>query len=244
MYGPGLPVLGTFNLPRTTASGGIPFFQLIPPFGGDGESVQSWSVAGIGGKKDRGQGRPHVTKVIYSTGGTAHLLTILRPLNFTIVKTAVAPNGTSIVLADDPGVYSTNFRYPIVGGKPAQAADNPISAGDYIAYQMADGTWQASLVTAGSYTGLTVAAIPNNGVGINAGALFYFFGGITDVEPLTGQTQPQTQIASSQTRDASWADPHYGIVSALHDGDPMIFFSNNASAQGYLEALQGFYSNR
>ena len=245
MYGPGLPIEGTFNLPRTTAGSGA-FFALVTPFGSSPQYFPMPS-AGINAKESRGRYKSHVTKVIYTTGGTAHIIYIARPLNFSVVAAAVAAGATNIPLADDPGVYSTNYKYASLNGSaPAQVADNAISSGDYIGVQLADGTWKAAQVTGGSYTGLTVAALPNNNsIGINKGALCYFFGNVSsDVDPATGQTQPQTQIASSQTRDASWADQQYGVVAALHPGDPLLFLSGNASAQGYLEHCGGFYSER
>ncbi len=248
MYGPGWPVFGTFSLPRSTASAGVAIFTVIPPFRGEsGWAMQQWTVGSQGSARQKGvnnQGRrTHVSKVIYSTGATAHLVSILRPLNFTVLAAAAAANATVIALQDDPGIFSTNFKYG--NSAPAQAADRAIGANDYIVTQLNDGTWKASVVASGAYGALTLAgALPNNGVGAAQGNLCYLMGGPTDVDPSTGGVQPSSQIAASAVRDASWADDNYGVCASLHDGDPMLFLSPNATNAGFLESLCGFYSDR
>jgi len=253
MYGPGLPVLKTFSCPRNTATAGTKFIAGVPP--NDMPHVKTYPVGPMGGtaligsKVDMGRGKPHVTKVIYTTtSSTAHLISILRPLNFTAVNGAVAAGGTTINIFQDPGIYSTNYLFgSTCNGAPTQVADAGIAGGDYFAVQLADGTWWFSSVTSVSTLALTVPAIPtptgSSPPGILNGAIFYWFGIATDTDPATGQVQPSTQIAASQTRDTSWYDPYYGVVSALHDGDPLLFYSPNPTAAGILEAMFGYYSD-
>lgn len=245
MYGSNFPVLGTFSVQRQTAAGGTPFAAVIPPFcGSDGNAMQFWPVGNIGSRAYRGRGRTHVSKIIYTTGSTAHLISVFRPLNFSIVKTAVNPSGTTIALQDDPGIFSTNYKY---GAQPVQAADRAVAANDYIVVQMADGTWKAAIVVSGTYASLTIAALAASGPtpAIPVGALCYLMGLATDIDPANGQVQPSTQIAASQTRDASEKEEGgFGIIPALHDGDPLLFYSPNTTNQGWLEALEGFYADR
>jgi hypothetical protein len=142
------PRLGTFNLPRTTAGGGTAFVAVIPPFGGPGgNALQYGGIVGkVGGRIYRPRGRSHITKLIYSTGATLHVISILRPLNYTTLASNAAAGATTLVLNDDPGIYSTNYK-PMMGPIPAQTVDRGIAANDWIVLQLDDGSWLARQVT-------------------------------------------------------------------------------------------------
>src|SRR5271166_4035178 len=116
MTQPFMPVIGAFSLSgRPTATGGTAFFATIPPY--PGSSPSPTPGYGQPGGVGQSQGYIHVAKVIYTTGATAHTISLWRPLNrvkFTAVGAAsqavvtlgpVNPNGVS----GDPGVYSTNY---------------------------------------------------------------------------------------------------------------------------------------
>lgn len=246
------PLIGHWTSQTHTAAGGTAFARLIPPFcGNPGGPPNLFDLSK--NPKNFGLGVTHVTKVCYTTGGTAHAIAIMRPLNYTYVDSAAAINQAVINIKDDPGTYSTNYRYPnpnanagTYQGKPAAVGNNAIAGGDYCAYQLADGTWIVDTVSSVSTLAITMTtAIPNvTGGGVLAGAPFYFFGVIGDKDPATGVVNPQTTIAASQTRDASWANSGYPVVSALHPGDPLIFYSPNTSNAGVLEFASGFYSSR
>lgn len=247
MYGPGLPCLGTFSLPTRVGTDATADFVVIPPFLGVGGFLQSWTVGSVGNAKTRSplNAFTHVVKMAYTTGDTSHLVSIMRPLNFTVVASAVAANGTVITVADDPGVYSTNYKYPIVGGVPAQLADNPIATNDYIVVQLADGTWIARKVTV-SGLALTVSNIPNGtgAIGIAKGALCYFMGIPGDANPADGQVHPSVNSTINTTRESLLDESFYGAVPSLHAGDPMLWYSPHTVHKGTLEALSGFYSDR
>jgi hypothetical protein len=238
----------TFNMPgRLTATSGA-FWDVIPPL-----SSQLQTHPGLNGiatlaPRNRGKHKTHVNRIVYTTPADAHSIVVARPCNFAIVAAAVSAGATSITLDSDPGNYSANYRYgSLVGGIPAQAANNLIGSGHYIALQMSDGTWKAVTVTGGSWSSTTssisINALPsNNSIGVSAGALCYFFGNVTsDVDPATGRAQALTVIPSSQNLDTSWSDTFYGGVAALHSGDPLLFYSENNTAQGWLDGLSGYF---
>jgi hypothetical protein len=237
--------LSYFNVGRATATGGTAFTALIMPFTGvPGAAFNVFDLSKT--PKNFGFGVTHISKMCYTTGGTAHQIGIMRPFNYTWTTAAAAVNQTDIVLYDDPGVYSTNLKYPSQSGKPAQVSNNAIAANDYVVYQLVDGTWIVDTVSSVSTLTVTLTTnIPNiTGGGVAAGAPVYFFGTINDKNPLTGLVNPQNTIAASQTRDASWSDSGFPVVSALHPGDPLIFYSPNGTNAGTLEFLHGFYSKR
>lgn len=240
---PQIPVLGTFNVGRATAAGGTAFRALIPPFCGPAGSPRTLFSAT--GRKNFGGGITKVGTVCYTTGGTAHQIGLMRPFNYTYVASAAAINQAVINITADPGVYSTNYQYgsPLSTGTGA-VADNAIAASDICVYQLSDGTWILDTVSSVSTLAITMAtSIPNiTGGGVLAGSLFYFFGVIGDKDPATGLVNPQNTIAASQVRDKSWHDPIAGVVSALHEGDPLVFYSPNGTNAGELEFISGYYA--
>lgn len=234
-----------FSLGRSTATAGTAIAALIPPFTGTpGDAANVFDLSKT--PKNFGLGVTHVTKVCYTTAGTAHQIGIMRPFNYTWTTAAAAVNQADIVLYDDPGLYSTNYKYPSKHGKSAAVANNAIAASDYVVYQLVDGTWIVDTVSSVSSLTVTLTTnIPNvSGGGVAAGAPVYFFGVIGNSDPATGQVNPQNTIAASQTRDASWTGDGFPICSALHVGDPLLFYSANGTNAGTLEFLQGFYSKR
>lgn len=240
-----LPILGTWNVSRHTETAGTLITDLIPPlsYSRTGGPFLFRGRATSAGPINFGEGLTHLSKICYTTSSTAHVITVLRPLNWAIVNGAVAANSTALVLTDDPGVYSTNYKYPILNSKPATVADNALAANDYIAYQLVDGTWRLDKVSSGTYGAIVLATgTPNvTGGGIPDGSVCYFFGITTDVDPATGQAHPATQIASSQTGSTLLSDSTAGVLSAMHVGDPMMISSANGSNAGTLEFANGFY---
>lgn len=223
-------ILGTVSAPRATATADTAFTSLIKPFSGAGFSPKGKPCAAY----------THVSKVCYTTGGTAHPIYILRPFNYTTFSADAAASQAVVNITADPGVYSTNYLYNAPTGT-FRTADNAIAANDYVCYQAADGTWVVDTVSSVSSLAITLSNnVPTGGV--KKGGLFYFFGIATNTDPATGYAHPTTTIAASQTKDVTWADSNVGVVTSLHLGDPLIFYSGNGTAAGILEYLSGFYS--
>ncbi len=242
-----MPISITSVTPFTLGHGAIGvdatvFTKLIPPYvGSGGPNLFSHP------KRNFGQARTVVQKICYTTGDTAHVISMCRPFNYTYAVGAVAKNTSTLVIYDDPGVYSTNYKWPIAAASniPSNTADNAIATNDYIAVQLADGTFHFTKVTVSTLTLTLTTALPNpTGVGgVLDGAIVYFYGAlVTDVDPATGNANPKTTIALSTTRDVTWADSGVGVVDALHKGDPLIFYSPNTTHAGTLEFVSGYYT--
>lgn len=244
-----LPILRTFSVGRYTAGGGTAFVALIDPYPGPVDSprmVYKYVAGGVSNFRGAGGAVPHLTNLTYTNGATIHKVQLLRPKNFTTVASAAAINQAVINITDDPGLFSTNYKYPVPGGNTvANVADRGIAANDYCAYQLKDGTWILDTVASVATLAITMTTVVPNvtGGGVAAGALFYFFGLVTDTDPATGQPQWATDIQASTNR-VNLVDYIGGQFEALHMGDPLMFYSPNTTNAGILEGGAGYYSNR
>lgn len=244
MFGNTLP-FPTFSVGTNTATGGTAFASLVPPSPGGGIAPILYG-ADANHRANWAQGpaasRAHVTCLLYTTGTTAHKVAILRPFNWTTLAAAAAGGQKVVNLADDPGVYSTNYKYPTPGNvAPSQVGDNGIAASDYVAYQVADGTWVLDTVNSVSSLAVTLTTnLPTGGA--LAGAALFFFGAVSDKDPATGQVNWQTTTTASTNRQSLVPDNIAGGVQALHPGDPLVFYSPNGTAAGTLDHLSGFYA--
>ena len=189
-----------------------------------------------------------VTKLLYTTTTTAHNVGLMRPLNWSYCTAAVANNATAVTLKDNPGAFSTNYRYPLPAGntKPINTANNNMAASDYIAYQLKDGTWIVDTVSAFNTTtfALTLAtATPNvTGGGIAIYTPFFWFGIISDTDPGNKQIHWQTTTIANTNRADLLQGYNGESVQPLHYGDPLLFYSNNDSNAGTLAGIFGHYA--
>jgi len=248
--------VGTWSVPRVAGVGTTPFVQEIPPLGGAGGGPPMLYRPGLVPAVTAsmmGKFFTHVAKVCYTTGLTAQSIQILRPLNFTWLTANVAKGATVLPLFDDPGLFSTKYKYLTPNGvPPAQVPDNSIGAATtpFVMLQLADGTWFATAATALAGLNLTVGALPSpTGAGgaLQFAPVYYFVPGLTQLDPATSNPSPSTQIAASQVRDVSWGESGsgagFGICESLHPGDPLLFYSPNTGNAGSLEYMSGYYAN-
>lgn len=240
-------VVGSFGYGQATAAGATAFIQGVEPYRGvQGAPPQMYvQKPGVPTSPNWwGQGccKSVISKILYTNGATAHKCTIMRPFNFAYVTTAVAKNTATFILDLDPGVYSTNYRYHTPSNAVPALADNAISAGDYVAYQLSDGTWVFDTVASGTYAALVLTtSLPNiTGVTVPVGQAMFFFGVVTDKDPGTGQLNPQTTLAASV--QASYNNDLNGLWTSLHPGDPLIFYSPNTTNAGTLDLISGYYA--
>ncbi len=246
-----LPVFGQFSLGKATnAVGGTAFTKLIPPWvGPPGAAAMIYGLNANNTPNWTGPsgGVTHITRALYTTPSTQHNVYLMRPLNWTTFSVAVAKNATAITLAADPGVYSTNYKYSLPAGQTGPCvADNAIAANDYVAYQLADGTWVLDTIASGTFGGgnlVLTTGTPNvNGATIAASSPLFFFGIKTDTDPATGGAHWTTlTTASTNRQDIFQQDNTVGGFTALHPGDPIAFLSDNATAQGWLDLMAGYY---
>ena len=224
-------------------AGGRPFLYAV-----DASQVGANGYTGKANWTEKSIGLLRVTKLLYTTTSTAHKIGLMRPLNWSYCTAAVAANGTAVTLKDDPGKYSTNYRYPLPGGntKPINTADSSLAASDYIAYQLLDGTWVLDLVSAFNTTTfaltLTTAAPNVTGGGIAIYTPFFTFGIVSDVDPGNYQGHWQTTTIANTNRTDVMQGYNGESVQPLRYGDPLAFYSPNTSNAGTLDGIFGHYA--
>ncbi len=219
----------------------------------------------------------HVTDIICTCGSTANAIYVLRPINFTAFALGCAKNTTAVgaagaanSIADDPGIFSTNFRYKLPGqswNPPGTANTNGPAAADLavsstlknVCYQCLDGTWKYDTFASGTFGSSLVltTGTPNYTLGaIGVGAPLFYYGAVTSINP---QTAPYVQpvlipIVSTQRVNllAGWggnasavgggggASSGFGI-GALNPGDPLIVYNTNATATTSIDYIGGYY---
>lgn len=248
-------ILGTLWVPTAAGTDATVTGVLIPPYMGDPGSppfIYKPALSASGAVPRFPIGRIHVCRVVYTNGDTAHTLCLIRPKNYTYVATANAANSTTLVMFDDPGVYSTNYKYPsnLTTGT-AQVADNAIAANDWVCVQLSDGTFHLSKVASVSSLTLTLStATPNvTGGGAGVGNIIYFFGTTGDKDPATGYADTKaavpalsTTLGTSQAQYKAFDDPTFGVIHSLHDGDPLLFQDPGTTHLGTLEFISGVYA--
>ncbi len=261
MYGNHLP-FPTWSAGNVTANSGTAFTQLVPPGGGIDGSPLIFQTDAYFTMKWANQGNTpftHISRLTYTTGATAHKLTVMRPLNWTITAIPTLTGQTSIVLYDDPGIYSTNYKYPTPGGRvsksnggsltqggvpPCQVADHGITANDYIAYQLPDGTWFADIVASVSALTLTMTAnVPAGTVAtaLPVGTIVFYFGVVTLKDPATGQLGWQTTTTATTSR-IDLVTESIGGPAGLHPNDPLLVYSPNGTNAGILDVITAMYA--
>jgi hypothetical protein len=230
---------GGFSYGKATAAAGTVINRPIPPFANQA-GAPGMGVLPAG---TRPRGITHITTLIYNLAAAgSHVLTVMRPLNWTTFTAAAAAGQPVVTLAADPGVYTAGgYRYGLPNAQTApRVANNPITANDFVMYQLADGTWVADKVV--SVAGLNIT-LTNNLLtgGVVANAPFYHFGITTDLDPATGEAHVAADIVGAAAGNLSFYDPT-NLWCALHQGDPLLLQSNNAAVVGTFEVTSGFYS--
>lgn len=259
---PFVPGTPSFALTPPATTSGTVVITCIPPGPNTKGSPLLYSVASSGGRPNwQDQGSfTHITDLIVTCSTTANIIYLMRPLNWTTFKSAVAKNATSITLTDDPGIYSTNYRYPLPGQTwnppgttnsvgPA-TADNALAANDLVVYQLADGTWRQDKIASGTFAGNNIVlstGTPNvTGATIAAGSPLFWYGIFSDTNPATGTVHLiRTPIASTNQQNLL-AGTTGGVssgngVPALNPGDPILVYNPNATATTTVDFIGGDY---
>lgn len=226
-----MTVAGRFSLGRKTANAGTAITQLIPPWSGR----QAPAAGGFSPYYT------HISKLIYTTGATAHDVVIMRPFNYTTLAADAAASQAVVVLAADPGSYSTAYQYPTPSSAAVRTANNLIAGSDYVVLQLPDGTYLMDTVSSVSTLSVTLANnLPTGGA--KSGAILWFFGVAANSDPATGRANPSVDILASETL-RTFSDSGAGLWASLHPGDPLIVYSANGSNAGSLELVSGFYAS-
>ena len=207
-------VVGRRSYGRKTETAGTTIVQMIEPWPG---------------------AMTRITGLRVSTLTTAHILTLLRPLNKVYASAAVAAGASSLILATQPGDFNASGGY-------VATADNNIATNDYVVYQLADGTYVGELVTVSSLT-LTITATPAGSGGILAGAPVWFYGIVTDTNPADNRAHPRYNLAASTTTTFSRADglgsipDHKEMNVGKGKEQPLLLIIDNGTAASTIEAV-------
>ncbi len=258
----GIPVINTFGV-SSIGSGTTVAALLIPPCPGpignpaylfNAQAANTPKVPALSATKANWLAAPnfgvtHITSLQVIASSTSHTLLVLRPLNWTYfpaglpASTTVIPNSALTGIADDPGIYSTNYKYPTAGAvAPAGAADAAISSTNKaVCYQLADGSWQYDTIASGTFgSTLTLTTGTPSTAAILAGAPMYYFGAVAGTlkDPATGLVG--FGIATTVSVTTNLSDSLIGEYSGIHVGDPLLIYDANGTAADSL-VCTGYY---
>lgn len=185
-------------------------------------------------------GVPHITSIRINSSATAHSFIIFRPLNWTYFPSGLAKNTTAIPdstttgIATDPGLYTTSYGYPTVGGNaPGGVANAAISSTNLlVCYQLADGTWVTDTIASGTFGSsltLTTGTPNRTGGAIPTGGVMFYFGAVagTLLDPATNQLP--FILGTKASQDATYLASLTGVYNAVHPGDPLLVYDGNGT---------------
>jgi hypothetical protein len=222
---------GTWVVGKATATGGTAFAQLVPP----ASELAEFPAGGMS------KSHTVITDLVYSYPITVtHALSLLRPLNWRTFSADAAGGQAVVNLTANPGSFSTAYKYPTRNNVAPRAANDLLVANDYVVYQCPDGTYVMDTVASISTLAVTLTNnLPTGGV--KSGDMFWMFGVAGDIDPATGMAHPAFSVARAPAAAgiAFWHSA--ALFTALHPGDPLIFYSDNATTAGFLELLSGYY---
>lgn len=236
---------GTWSVPGQTQTAGTAIAIPIPPWrGGQGNTPFVYGLDSQGTPNWTKNGAyTHVTNYGIVAGGTAHKGVFMRPLNYSVVTVAGAANGTTFTIGTDPGLYTTAANWKISSVTPKGVATNAIANTDYFAVQLTDGTWFFDKVSSMSTLQVTcTTTIPNiTGGGIPVGAIMFFFGSSTDLDPRMGAGSAHPSISANVSATLNLSDPNGSIATTLGPGEPMYYLNLNATAADTVSNISGFF---
>ncbi len=169
----------------------------------------------------KARGFTRVTKLVYTAGGTAHTLTVARPIGATTANGSAASGQPVINLTADPG-----------------PAGNLIATNDLLAIRETDGVTR--LYTVSSVATLAVTLTTNLVAGVANLASVWDFGVLADTDPATGLAHPTWRLPASVA--TTYEDREAGVVASHVAESPLLVDSNNITAQGYLDQISWAYT--
>jgi hypothetical protein len=178
--------------------------------------------------------------------GTAHTLTVMRPLSSQQVSgqsqrcscylTAAAAASQAVInINQNPGTYTAYFP------DTPTTANNGIAANDYVAFQYPNGNWSVDTVSSVSTLAITLTGNLGTG-GLAAAAPVWFFGITTDTNPYDGQAHPAYNLFANSS-PLNIGSEGCEVASTFRVGEPLLLYVNNATAASVLERGIAEYAN-
>lgn len=160
-----------------------------------------------------------ITSMMYTSGGTLHTLTVMRPYGTTTLTAAAATGQAVVALAANPGT----------GTVPGT-----IAANDFVLIEKPDGTYHIGKVSSLSNLDLTLTAnVP--ATGFASGARLWFFGAPSDT---TNHIVYKPTVSTTTT----YSDPVSGVACSLTQNQPLLLHSGNATAAGTLHFVSYLFT--
>lgn len=161
-----------------------------------------------------------ITRLVYTAQGTAHTITVMRPLATTTVASAASTGQAVVNFTADPG---------------------SIAANDWVAIRTAsDGITRLYKVS--SVSTLAVTMTSNVVVAMAAGDKIWFFGVAGDTNTAyDGEAHPGFTGTASVT--TTYTDSDGGVVASYAVDHPLLVQSNNATNAGTIEQVSWVYTS-
>lgn len=200
------------------------------PFSGNGDGGKT-ATAGTAIQylvPPNGNGRTRMTTFVYTSGGTQHTLTFLRPLGLTKVNGAAASGQAVVNITADPGATANSY-----GG-----VNNPIAANDFVAIREKDGITRLYKVSSVSTLAITLAT--NLVAGCVGGESFWDFGVPADTDGRSGSAHPA--LKPTLSADTTYTDRDGGVVASYAADEPILINSDNPTAAGTFKNFSWAYT--
>ncbi len=188
---------GSFHVGSKTATAGTVFTALIPP---------------------KPQAYAKIARMVYTTAGTAHTLSVLKAQGKTTTTAAQVATDTALTLSSISLALDENG---------ASLSEN-LAASDYVVVQHTDGTWGAYLISSVSGSTLTIGALAK---AVANGATVY---GMYEVARTVGKASWQVTTRTSTTETFETYDSAIGVVASAKVNEPLLVHSSNVTAAGTL----------
>jgi hypothetical protein len=160
----------------------------------------------------------------YLPAGTAHLLQFMYAEDFPSAAVGSSRNTTSAGAA----AVQKNVICTVA---PCDTLGNVAAANDVVAYQCIDGTWEWNTVA--SLAGSTITMTNNLAKAVAAGAKIMIIGIAADLKSFNINTVASTERTFVE-----------GQIMAKYMGEPLYFYSPNATATGFLQYLLFAYIDK
>jgi hypothetical protein len=184
-------------------------------------------------------------KFAYTTGATAHTITVLRPLGPaynpavpSLGGTTQYPGSVQCAAAGASGQAVIVLNY-LPGSKAHQ-----LQANDLVAIQETDGVTRLYIVS--SVSTLTITLTGNLTAGVAVNSWVHDFGVLATVNPIDGTAHPNYNIPASETGVGitipTDAPAVAGLVSTYFTNQPLLVQSNNVTNAGNFDYLEYYYT--